>query len=313
MNGLLTLTRFQNNPIITPRDGQGWESGGTFNPGAVVVDDVIHLLYRGVDKTGTSRLGHATSRDGGMIAERLPTPVLQPTAQWEEFGCEDPRISRMNGLFYVTYTAYSQRGPRIALASTSDFSHFKKYGVIGPDVHDKDCVLFPEKVNGKIALLHRIDGRIQIAYFDDAQSLTNPVAYWERYLKDLARHEVIRPKYHWETRKIGAGPPPIRTKEGWLVIYHGVSAERVYRAGAFLLDLKDPQQVIARSRAPILEPETEFEKRGVVPNVVFPEGAVVRDGELVVYYGGADRVCCAAKVSLDEFLEELEQQTLIPA
>ena len=313
MKGLLALTRFQNNPIITPEDGQGWESGGTFNPGAVVIDDVIHLLYRGVDKTGTSRLGYATSRDGGMIIKRLPTPVLKPSAQWEEFGCEDPRITQMNGLFYITYTAYSQRGPRIALASTTDFLHFKRYGIIGPDINDKDCVLFPEKINGKIALLHRINGRIQIAYFDSADALTNPGGYWETYLEDLESHEVIKPKYHWETRKIGSGAPPIRTKKGWLVIYHGVSAERVYRAGALLLDLKNPQDVIARTRAPILEPETEFEKRGVVPNVVFPDGAVVLDGELVVYYGGADRVCCGAKVLLDEFLEELEEQTLITA
>jgi predicted GH43/DUF377 family glycosyl hydrolase len=220
----------------------------------------------------------------------------------------------MDGLLYFTYTAFSQRGPRIALASTTDFTHFKKYGIFGPDLNDKDCVLFPEKISGKIALLHRIDGKIQVAYFDNIQSLTNPGSYWETYLKDLESYEVIRPKYHWETRKVGAGPPPIKTKKGWLVIYHGVSADRTYRAGALLLDLKNPQDVIARTRESILEPETEFEKEGVVPNVVFPAGAVVRDGELVVYYGGADRVCCGAKVHLDEFLEELmEQMPPIPA
>ena len=303
------LSRCGSNPVITPDTGQGWEVGGTFNPGAVAADGVIHLLYRAVDGQGTSRLGYARSFDGGAISSRSSTPVLEPSAHWEEFGCEDPRITRLNGRFYVTYTAYSQRGPRIALASTEDFTHFKKYGVVGPDRNDKDCVLFPELVNGKVAMLHRVDGKIQVAYFEDLEVLEHARGYWKDYLRKLEEFEVIKPRFYWETRKVGAGPPPIRTPKGWLVIYHGVNAERIYRVGALLLDLDDPKKVIARTREPILQPETEFEKLGVVPNVVFPDGAVVHDGELLVYYGAADRVCCAASVPLDEFLGELEKET----
>jgi predicted GH43/DUF377 family glycosyl hydrolase len=302
---LRKLTRCGGNPVITPDDGQGWEVGGTFNPAAATADGVIHLLYRAVDAQGTSRLGYARSYDGEDVSSRSAKPVLEPSASWEEFGCEDPRITRLNGRFYVTYTAYSQRGPRIALASTEDFSHFKKHGIVGPDVNDKDCVLFPETIDGRVALLHRIEWRIQVAYFESLEALENSRDYWGKYLRNFDEFEVIRPRFYWETRKVGAGPPPIRTPKGWLVIYHGVSAERVYRVGGLLLDLDNPRRVIARTREPILEPEAEFERLGVVPDVVFPNGAVVREGELFVYYGGADRVCCVASVPMDEFLEEL--------
>lgn len=301
------LSRCSSKPVITPDDGRGWEVGGTFNPGAVAANGVIHLLYRAVDGHGTSRLGYARSLDGGHMWNRSRTPVLKPSANWEEFGCEDPRITCLNNRFYVTYTAYSHRGPRIALASTQNFSHFKKHGIVGPDLNDKDCVLFPELVDGKIALLHRIGGNIQLAYFESLDALENSHGYWESYLRTLEEFEIIKPRFYWETRKVGAGPPPIRTPKGWLVIYHGVSAERVYRVGAILLDLDNPMKVIARTRDPILQPETEFERVGVVPNVVFPDGAVVHEGELLVYYGGADRVCCAASAPFDEFLEELEK------
>jgi predicted GH43/DUF377 family glycosyl hydrolase len=191
------------------------------------------------------------------------------------------------------------------LASTQDFSHFKKHGIVGPDLNDKDCVLFPEAINGKVALLHRLEGKIQVAYFESLEALENSRDFWGNYLRGFGEFEVIRPRFYWETRKVGAGSPPIRTPKGWLVIYHGVSADRIYRVGAMLLDLDNPRRVIARTREPILQPETEFERVGVVPDVVFPDGAVVHEGELFVYYGGADRVCCAASVPVDGFLEEL--------
>ena len=302
------LTRCINNPIVTPDGGQPWEVGGTFNPGAVAADGGVHLLYRAVDDKGRSKLGYARSSDGKEFSPRFVKPVLQPSSDWEEFGCEDPRITHLGDRFYITYTAYSRRGPRVALASTKDFTNFTKYGIVGPDLNDKDCVIFPERINGKIALLHRIEGKVQVAYFDSLETLENPRHYWEEYLKKVQDFEIIKPRFAWETLKVGAGAPPIRTEKGWLVVYHGVSAEEVYRGGAMLLDLEDPKKIVARTRQPILEPETEFEKVGVVPNVVFPDGAVVVHGELLVYYGGADRVCCVAAAPLDEFLEELEKE-----
>ncbi len=302
------LTKYEQNPIIAPRMEIGWETSGTFNPGAIADGQSIHLLYRAVDANWVSRLGYARTLDGKTMEVRSREPVLTPSGDWEEFGCEDPRITRFDGTFYVTYTAYSRRGHRIALASTKDFSHFEKYGLVGPDRNDKDCVIFPERIGGKIAMLHRLKSKVQIAYFENIESLTESKAFWKQYVTHFEDYEVMRAKFPWEEKKVGIGSPPIKTERGWLVLYHGVSLDRIYRAGAVLLDLDDPKKVVARTKAPILEPETDFEKRGFVPNVVFPNGAVVRDGELLSYYGGADKVSCVASAPLDEFLDELEKE-----
>jgi predicted GH43/DUF377 family glycosyl hydrolase len=304
---LLKLSRYEKNPIIASRQGQDWEAGGTFNPGAAIDGGKIHLLYRAVDTNRISRLGYACTVNGTEMDYRCSDPVLMPSAEWEEFGCEDPRIVKFEGTYYVTYTAYSWRGPRIALASTDDFKSYEKYGLIGPDRNDKDCVIFPERIAGKIAMIHRLKSRVQIAYFDDLESLVDSKNFWNGYVKHLDDHEVFHSIFSWERRKVGVGPPPIKTDLGWLVIYHGVSIESIYRAGAILLDLDNPSKVLARTKEPILEPEMEFEKYGVVPNVVFPDGAIAKDGELLVYYGGADKVCCVASAPLDEFLDELKK------
>ncbi len=304
---MLRLAKFEGNPIIAPRPREDWEIGGTFNPGAVANGQVIDLLYRAVDENKVSRLAYARILDGTRITFRSPRPVLEPSADWEEFGCEDPRITHLDGTFYITYTAFSRRGTRIALASTRDFSNFRKFGLVGPGLNDKDCVIFPDRVDGRIALLHRLASKVQIAYFDSFESLVDSRKFWDEYVNHFDDYEVMRSKFEWEVRKVGIGPPPIKTARGWLVIYHGVSIDHVYRAGAALLDLDDPSRVLARTKEPVLEPESEFEKHGVVPNVVFPDGAIVRDGKLIIYYGGADKVCCAASAPFDEFLDELEK------
>jgi predicted GH43/DUF377 family glycosyl hydrolase len=308
----MKLTKYERNPIIAPRSNIGWEQNGTFNPGTAVEGEKIHVLYRAVDAKRISRLGYAQTLDGKNVEHRSDEPVMTPSADWEMFGCEDPRITKIDGdgTFYVTYTAFSRRGPRIALAATKDFKHFEKYGLVGPDLDDKDFVIFPEKINGKIAILHRLKMRVQLAYFDSIESLAKSQDYWSSYVTHLKDYEVLRSRFSWEKKKVGIGPPPIKTERGWLVIYHGVSADRVYRAGALLLDLNDPKKVVARTKNPILEPEHEFEKKGVVPNVVFPDGAIVRDGELMTHYGGADTVCCVASVQLDSFLDYLEKSSV---
>ena len=304
---MLKLTRFEGNPVIAPRKDKSWELQGTFNPGTIVENGTIHILYRAVGENRVSRLAHARSSDGTEIHDRSEKPVVAPSAGWEEFGCEDPRITRLDERYYVTYTAYSRRGPRIALASTLDFQNFEKLGLIGPNRDDKDCVIFPERIAGKIALLHRLESKIQIAYFDSISDLQNSRDFWKSYLEHLDDYEIIRSKFPWEQRKVGVGPPPIKTDRGWLVFYHGVSIDHTYRAGAMLLDLEDPARVLARTREPILEPQKEFERRGVVSNVVFPDGTAVINGTLSVFYGGADTVCCVAYAPLNQFLDELEK------
>jgi predicted GH43/DUF377 family glycosyl hydrolase len=302
------LVRSPQNPIIEPRPGIAWEIGGTFNPGAARNGEVIHILYRAVNEHKISSLGHATTTDGETIVGRSMEPVFAPVDSWEVLGCDDPRITAFDGGFYVFYTAYSPRGPRVALASTTDFMSYERYGVVAPDYDDKDAALFPELIDGKFAVVHRIAPNIELVFFHSLKRMEkvsqNP--YSKNYLKRIETNTIMKPKWKWEEQKVGIGPPPIRTDAGWLMIYHGVDSNTVYRAGAALLDLEDPRRVIARTPEPILEPEEDFERVGVVPNVVFPEGAVVVKDDLKVFYGGADRICCVASVPMKLLIEALE-------
>jgi len=323
----LTLKRHPLNPILIPNPQQEWESGAVFNCGAVKgKDGRVYLLYRAIPKGYTrkpdgqgynnyiSSIGCAVSEDG-VHFQRYKRPVLEPTDEFDRFGCEDPRVTRLEmdgqALYLITYTAlfapaYSSYGNRVALASTEDFRTFQKHGVVIPDLEDKDAVIFPALIKGRIAMLHRIVPNIQLVYFDDFEQMTNSQEdFWSGYLAALNDFTVMRPEYEWEAKKIGAGPPPIETEEGWLLIYHGVDDKGVYRMGAALLDLEDPLKVRARSPYPLLEPEEPYEREGDVPNVVFPEGAVVIEGVLYMYYGGADKCCCLATVELRELVDYL--------
>jgi len=304
----IKLVRSPKNPIIEPRPGIAWEVAGTFNPGAARNGEVIHILYRAVNEHKISSLGHATTTDGETIVGRSMEPVFAPVDSWEVLDCEDPRITAFDGGFYVFYTAYSPRGPRVALASTTDFMSYERYGVVAPDYDDKDAALFPELIGGKFAVIHRIAPNIELVFFHSIKRMEkvsqNP--YSKNYLKRIETNTIMKPKWKWEEQKVGIGPPPIRTDAGWLVIYHGVDSNTVYRAGAALLDLENPFRVIARTPEPILEPEEDFERVGVVPNVVFPEGAVVVKDDLKVFYGGADRICCVASIPMKLLIEALE-------
>lgn len=303
------------------------EGRAAFNCGAVEISGRHYLLARIPHKGYVRRPdGHGFENyvsDIWLVREEkndtfsLTTePLIVPTELYEELGCEDPRVSKIGDEYFITYTACSrnQEDPRqvrarIGLASTKDFVHVKKHGIIGPDVNDKDAVLFHDYIGDNVALLHRVEPNIQIAYFRGIDPLTiNAVTLaWEHYLRQLDKFTVLRPKFWWEELKIGAGAPPILTDKGWLLIYHGVDKKLVYRAGAALLDRDNPQKVIARSPYPILEPRAKYERIGDVPRVVFPQGALVRNGILHVYYGGADSVCALATCSLNELLVFLMQ------
>ena len=300
------LTRSPNNPIIEPRPRMAWESMGTFNAGAVKKAEITHILYRAVNEHYISSFGYAATIDGETIVDRSAEPVLSPEDPSEDLGCEDPRITEFDGTYYVFYTAYSRRGPRIALASTTDFRNYKRYGLIGPDHDDKDGALFPQLINGQVTIVHRIAPNIELAFLDSIEQMETSNPYWKDYFKHIEANTIMKPLMKWEEKKVGIGPPPIRTDAGWVIIYHGVDSHNVYHAGAALLDLENPRRVIARTPEPILEPEEDFERIGVVPNVVFPEGAVVMKNELKIFYGGADRVCCVASVPMKLLIEVLE-------
>ena len=294
------MERFSDNPILMPIEKHGWESREVFNPAAIYLDGKVHLLYRATGNDGVSRLGYASSLDGYSIKERLPNPVFEPSAESEKDGCEDPRLTEINSQLVMAYTALREYSHlqvyQIALATIAknDFVGGRwSWGprkLPFPGIRNKDGVLFPEKISGRYVLLHRIEPDIAIAFSDDLQCWCDMSC-------------VMAPQSEgWDNWKIGAGGTPIKINEGWLIIYHGVSVDRVYSLGVAVLDKEHPEHVLYRSKEHILSPKEDYERFGKVPNVVFSCGNVIIDDRFFLYYGAADSVVCVATIRMDELL-----------
>jgi beta-1,2-mannobiose phosphorylase / 1,2-beta-oligomannan phosphorylase len=323
------------NPIIKPNPDNAWESLVTCNPGAWYENGTFYLLYRGAghDEAHLIHLGLATSQDGIHFERYENNPVMSPTPEGFDAGCvEDPRIVKFDDLFYVTY-AYRPFPPgqywlkkhhdhgwpmghhtpkglwenttNTGLAISKDLKSFKKLGRITQhQIDNRDVILFPEKINGKFVMLHRPVQWTGEKYGTDVPSI------WLAYSDDLMSwqgdHLLAKPEFDWESKKIGGSTPPLKTKDGWLVIYHGVSKDdEQYRVGAMLLDLNDPKKIIARSSKFLMEPEHPYETDGYYTGCVFPTGNVIVGDTLYMYYGGADRFVCVATISVSELLKEL--------
>ncbi|MDQ7028428.1 MAG: glycosidase [Ardenticatenia bacterium] len=290
----MQLQRHPANPILLPHPLHTWEHLNVFNAAVVYHAGLFHMLYRAQGLDYVSHIGYAVSEDGVHWA-RLDRPVFSPQASWECRGVEDPRITLLEEHFYMTYTGYSPQGTRAALARSSNLITWERLGIVLPGEDNKDHVLFPARIRGRYAMLHRRLPNIWLAYSEDLLHWTD--------------HTIImRPRPDtWEHLKIGAGAPPLLTEHGWLLIYHAVDAQRVYRLGAALLDAQNPARVVARLPMPILEPKEPWEHKGDVPNVVFTCAVVARNDTLYVYYGAADRVMGLATGSLSELLRALLQ------
>ena len=313
------LKRYDKNPVLIPNESNWWESKAVFNCATLYDGDKVHMLYRAVGEYENyiSRIGYAYSKDGFYFTRRDEI-AISPTEEYEKYGIEDPRIVEIDHQAYISYvilSGYVRDRPlaSTALATTTDYIDYTRLGIITSKESDnKDVVLFPEKINEKLSngeekmtyfFLHRPSSWIGSAYGVDRPSI------WlgeGNSLTNFEKHTLLlKPEQKWESLKVGAGTPPIKTKHGWLVIYHGVSNDRVYSAGAAILDLKEPGKVVGRTKKPILEPEATYERHGDVDNVVFPTGACVIDGKLFVYYGGADKVCCLATADLNELVDSI--------
>lgn len=322
----LVLAKLPENPIISPKPENSWEAWQTFNPGAILLKDKIHFLYRAIGEDGLSRFGYASSNDGFTIDERLPYPVYEhdlkkqniPAFSFYSYasggsfgGAEDPRLVRVKNedKIYITYTACDE-GLRVALTSikVADFLQkewkWKPPKLISPpgEAH-KNWVLFPEKIKDKYALLTSVNPKIQISYFDNLEFENNS------YVRSV--YNGMCQKNCWDTYVHGTGPPPIKTKHGWLLFYHAMDERDwgKYKVGAMLLDLADPTKILRRSPYPILEPEEVYENNGFKAGVVYASSAVVKNGTLLVYYGAADSFIGVAYVLLKEFLAALITET----
>ena len=309
--------------VLRPDPTQPWEQGGVLNPAAIARDGVSYVFYRAVALTPAnySRILIATCRlgpDGQISTERLDRAALEPHAPYEVWadgqggGVEDPRITPLEGRYVMTYTAYGTVDgvtmPRIALAESTDLFHWERLGLayFSPltldgegqatawdlqTVPNKDAILFPERIGGRYAMLHR-------PMFPAATG--QPQSIWLSWSADLQHwtdHQlVLSPALPWESLKVGGGTPPLRAPYGWVTFYHGVEGRadddpaRRYHAGVLVLDLADPARVRYQSPQPVLSPEDPDETVGVVSNVVFPTGVVAQaDGRIDVYYGMADQ------------------------
>jgi len=304
--------RYSHNPIIRPNEKHDWEAFATFNPAAIELEGRIYILYRALSRDKTSHIGLAVTEDGLRITERLDEPIYSPRESFEmkmtpgHSGCEDPRVVRVGDRLYMFYTAYDNvNPPKVALTSISikDFLNrnwrWERPKIISPpDLDDKDSCIIPEKINGKYMFIHRAGG-INIVYdYVDSLEDIDP--------NKLLSFKLLRPRAGmWDGKKVGLATPPNKTSKGWLVFYHGVSHDNVYRVGAILLDLKNPENIIARTSRALLEPSTIYEKEGYTRNVVFPCGAALRNDSVYLYYGAADYSVCVAKASLKKILSTL--------
>jgi predicted GH43/DUF377 family glycosyl hydrolase len=311
------LQRFEGNPIIAPIREHGWEAQATMNPAAIYENGRVHILYRALSADNTSVVGYASSEDGVDIIERLPEPIYVPREDFENkgvpggnSGCEDPRISKIGNMIYMCYTAYNgTQPPRVAFTSigVEDFlahrwNWTKPILISPPGLDDKDSAIFPKKIGGKYWFLHRLGSDIWIDSVSDLN--------FDGKEKFLGGKILMRPRdTAWDSKRIGICGPPIETKEGWLLLYHGISKRTGhYNIRAALLDLKDPSKIILRTHDTLLEPKMPYEKEGVVNNVVFPCGTAIIRNQLFVYYGGADKVVGVATIDFKALVDGLAKE-----
>lgn len=303
------FTRHTANPIITAKD-LPYQANAVFNAAATRCGDDTLLLMRVEDRRGLSHLTVARSRNGitDWQIDARPTLPADPKNYPEEiWGIEDPRITRIDelDLWVVVYTAYSRGGPLVSLATTRDFQTFKRKGAVMPP-EDKDAALFPERFNGRWAMLHRpvsgfvgVGAHIWISFSPD--------------MKHWGDHQILLPARKggwWDANKVGLSPPPLRTEKGWLILYHGVRSTAsgcIYRLGLALLDLEDPTRLLARADEWVFGPEEAYETTGDVDKVVFPCGWIAEGDDIRMYYGGADKCIALATARVSELLDWLEK------
>jgi len=330
--------------VILRKTDLGFENAGVLNPAAIQEGNEVHLFYRAVRTGNYSTIGYCRLDGPLTVAERMDVPVLFPQTASESHGVEDPRVVKIDELYYLTYTAYDGVNAFGAYATTAELPCFEKKGILTPQmtyeafshlaesqgtinekylrynghpsvnnttkrkhfIWSKNVIFFPRRINGKLCFLQRIKPDIQLVAVDELSELTS--VFWDDYFLHLNEHLVLEPKYRHEVSYIGGGCPPIETEHGWLVIYHGVHDTVTgykYVACAALLDLDNPTKEIARLPYALFSPEFDYEVNGEVNNVCFPTGTSLFGDKLYIYYGAADEQIACASVSLSELLTSL--------
>lgn len=341
------FTRSKNNPILKPNLENAWESFKVYNPGAIYEDGAYHLFYRAMGRDWVSAIGHATSYDGENFT-RSKSPILDSPDN--SYSMEDPRVVKINSTYHLTYTRYDRINVTLNLATSKDLRKWNLHGEMLPDWDFKKASgfivewdpaqveaeksplvgkkwskaggIFQEKIDDKYWMLFG-DRHIWLANSHDG-IVWNPI--WEPFI-------TARDESYFDSSFVEMGPPPIKTRSGWLVLYHGVNEKFIYRLGFLLLDINDPTKILYRSRNPIFEPQEPYELKGIVdilpggykvmekmnsdelaafikkcedtgkmPRVAFVNGAVLVGDTLRIYYGASDTVVCTATAKLNDIL-----------
>lgn len=327
-----------------------FENSGVLNPAVIQEGNILHVFYRAVSFNNYSTIGYCKLEGPSKIVKRNQAPIIVPEYEYESQGVEDPRIVKIDDVYYLSYTAYDGINALGALATSPDLIHWEKKGIIVPQLTydefnlltdqkndlndkydrfnnqnhlhadsgkkvllwDKNLIFFPRKINGKFAFLHRIKPDIQILVSVESIKDLNE-DFWRKYFLNFEDNIVLSSKYDHELSYTGGGCPPIETSEGWLVIYHGVRDSingYVYSACAALLDIDNPHIEIARLPYPLFEPTRVWELKGEVNNVCFPTGTALFGDTLYIYYGAADELIAYASVSISSLLQELKLNTI---
>jgi len=336
------MIKIKKEGIILEKTVLSFENDSVLNPAIMQEGKTIHMLYRAVSAGNYSTIGYCKLSGAKEIVQRNNKPILIPSTEEASNGIEDPRIVKIDGVYYITYTSFNGINALGTLSTSSDLITFTNHGVIVPQftfdefkrlaectnlinpkyfrhvrhfhrskkvfIWDKDVIFFPRRINGKLAFLHRIRPGIQLVLATSLDDLTRE--FWNDYFLHFNEHIILDPiGSHHESSFLGGGCPPIETTEGWLLIYHGVfdtAKGYVYSAAAALLDIDNPTKVIGRLPYPLLFPELDYEKNGIVDNIVFPTGTALFDDRLYIYYGAADRCIACASVSFSELIKELK-------
>ncbi len=321
--------------LVLQKRSLDFEIEGVLNPAVIEDSGKIHILYRAVAKGNHSTIGYCRFSDPLTLEYQLEEPVFWPENDFEKHGVEDPRIVKIDDVFYLSYTAFDGKNALSCVATSNDLRTFTRLGFVVPVwrgnrfrkaiekfkdlnikyfqpdkgnhiIWDKNVVFFPRRINGKLCFLHRIRPGIQIVKVDEISDLTEE--FWIDYMDNFSDKIVLDPKYKHELSYIGNGCPPIETDKGWLVIYHGV-CDTVngysYSACAALLDLDKPEKEIGRLPSPLFKPEEQWEKVGYVNSVCFPTGTVLIGEQLYIYYGAADERIGCISVNITELVGEI--------
>ena len=304
----MKLTRHPANPLMLPDPTNPWEAYNVFNPSVIYHNGLFHMHYRAQGLDWISRIGYAVSEDG-INWNRMRQPVLGPQDESDARGVEDPRVTELEGRFYMAYTAYARSVPAgitpthagggvtPMLAVSDNLITWQRVGFIRQGEDNKDHSLFPRRINGRYTAFHRRPRQVWIAQSEDLQT-------WpEEWMRPIFGPRPDPTGTRWDEKSVGGNGPAIETPEGWLMLYHAYDNTHTYRLGACLLDLDDPSRVISRPRGFLFEPQELWEMRGDVPNVVFSNANPVVNGTVYVYYGGADHVIGLATAPLADLLD----------